>query len=100
MPKADDDIFGCFGNSFSECVLACELPCLMYGEIVQRSKLPGLNFCSACTLYTCFCCFPCVPGTYLRILRGKGWLESCLSYSFFPCCSLLQDERRTYKAQG
>lgn len=99
MKRKTDDIFGCFVNQPSECVLASCWPCLLYGEIIHRHnytsevKLP-LGFWSGCCFYACTICVPCAPGAYLRISRGEHWLTGVLSYTCFPCCALLQDERK------
>lgn len=101
--KPNDDLFGCFGNTCSDIILAISWPCLLYGEEVyihnvnlEKGNKPTtlLGFWSACLCYVCCISSPCVPGTYLRILRGENPLEGCLSYCACPCCALLQDLRR------
>jgi hypothetical protein len=92
----NDDIFGCFGNSCDEIVLACTWPCLMYGELNQGAKnTTKMSFCGACTLYCVFSFCPFIPGMYLRITKGENYLEGCLSYACCYCCALLQDLRRS-----
>lgn len=93
----NDDIFGCFGNTFGEIVLALAWPCLLFGEEVHRHNTKGtspLSFWSGCLCYACCLSCPCVPGTYLRTIRNENTLEGCLSYTCCPCCALLQDLRR------
>lgn len=95
--RPDDDIFGCFGNTCSEILLALTWPCLLYGEEIHRHNANGtspLGFWTGCLCYGCFHCCPCVPGTYLRTIRRENAFEGCLSYCFCPCCALLQDLRR------
>lgn len=107
--RPNDDIFGCFGNSCFENGLACFCPCFFYGRMIEkyndgqkeiRKKFPinvplaECNGCCAGTIYGCFYCLPFIPGTYLRILRNEEACTACLSYTFCPCCALLQDLRR------
>ena len=101
--KVNDDIFGCFGNSCIENITACCFPCYTYGQLIhdhnnnpiQKDHQAECNFCTGLFTYGCFICCPCFPGSYLRILQGEEAFTGCLSYSFFPCCSLQQDNRRT-----
>ena len=97
--KSNDDIFGCFGNKWPENVLGFFVPCYIYGDILNvynaapETKAECNGCCGSIVYLTC-CCMPCIPGTYFRILRGEEAFTGCLSYTFFPCCALLQDQRR------
>jgi hypothetical protein len=93
--RPNDDIFGCFGNNCSECVLSTCWPCLLFGEMTYEDSSQNLGYWGGCSFYTCCLFCPCIPGTYLRITRNESWLTGCLSYTFCPCCALLQDERRS-----
>ena len=99
MKTAYTDLFGCFGNTFSENILALFWPCLLYGEMHHWDKKGPLGFWTGCLCYTFCCTWPCIPGTLLRTSRGENTLEGCLSYCFCPCCALLQDQRRYLAAK-
>lgn len=96
----NDDIFGCFGNTRLENCIACCLPCYTYGKLIHEHNLKDkthqaeCNFCTASLTYCCCYCHPWLPGMYLRILQNEELVTGCLSYTFFPCCSLQQDARR------
>ena len=101
--RLNEDIFGCFGNTiFENCTAIC-CPCFIFSKILGqfndqqellRAPKSECNGCTGGLVYCCFCCMPCIPGSYLRILRGEEIATGCLSYTFFPCCALLQDQRR------
>uniref|UniRef100_A0A7S0WN92 Uncharacterized protein n=1 Tax=Chlamydomonas leiostraca TaxID=1034604 RepID=A0A7S0WN92_9CHLO len=93
----------CF-DDMGSCIITCCVPCVTYGQNVERLQ-NGSGFFGACLLYYCCACCACffAGGTRGQLRQKYGLKEDpcsdCCVHCWCSPCGLCQ-EARELKARG